>query len=187
MSVLVRVLQLEGIALVGDPNYNLVKSAVPAAAKVKTRKLPLGPLTRHLTRLTNSTLPGNLVAEKGSSARRVTIRRFARQWSPHLDGGGSPRGRRRRTEYSSPRPITAAYMQNIPYPDQSRWHIYRIFLTPTDRIVIINPPPSSWGRRRRRLSRGILSYRTPVKTFARRFAAESFDFSPEMRRLLRRR
>eukprot|EP00976_Prorocentrum_cordatum_P062174 1176611-Prorocentrum_minimum.AAC.2 len=35
-------------------------------------------------------------------------------------------------EYSSPRPITTGYPQNIPHPDQSRRGIHRIFLTPTN-------------------------------------------------------
>eukprot|EP00976_Prorocentrum_cordatum_P094149 1189676-Prorocentrum_minimum.AAC.1 len=35
-------------------------------------------------------------------------------------------------DYSSPRPITAAYPQNVPHPDQSRRRTRRIFLTPTN-------------------------------------------------------
>eukprot|EP00976_Prorocentrum_cordatum_P112799 1195593-Prorocentrum_minimum.AAC.6 len=40
------------------------------------------------------------------------------------------------TEYSSPRPITAAYMQNIPHPDQSDSH---------HELAVLGMPPGGSG------------------------------------------
>eukprot|EP00959_Pyramimonas_sp_CCMP1952_P384586 8060223-Pyramimonas_sp.AAC.1 len=39
-------------------------------------------------------------------------------------------------EYSSPRPITLAYPQNVPLPDQSRRRTRRRFLAPTNHVDI---------------------------------------------------